>query len=64
MKNPADHEQRAWLESLKPDVRRLVEDEIALYDDEDLWEFEEVEDDDWESSPWRTGARSEVVAAD
>lgn len=63
MENLADDEQQAWLESLKPDVRRLVEAEIALYDDEDIWEFEEVEDGDWESSPW-TGAESEMVAAD
>ncbi len=57
-----NQEQQAWLEKLKPEVRKVVEAEIAFYDDEELWDFEDVDDDDWESAPW-AGAGSGVVAA-
>ena len=35
-----------WLESLDSDVRAEVEAEIAFYKNEDLWEFEAVDDND------------------
>ena len=63
MESIVNRDQQTWLETLKPETRELVEAEIALYGDEDLWEFEEVDDDDWESSPW-TGEVSGLVAAD
>lgn len=63
MKNQVNQEQQAWLETLKPEARKAVEAEIEFYDDEDLWESEEVDEDDWESSPW-TGVSSGVIAAD
>ena len=47
----ADSAQRAWLETLDPEVRLEAEAEIAFYDNEDLWEFEEVVDDDWKPDP-------------
>ena len=46
-----DDSQRAWLATLDPAVRLRAEAEIAFYDNEDLWEFEEVIDDDWEPDP-------------
>lgn len=46
-----DDSQRAWLATLDPAVRLQAEAEIAFYDNEDLWEFEEVIDDDWEPDP-------------
>lgn len=46
-----DDSQRVWLATLDPAVRLRAEAEIAFYDNEDLWEFEEVIDDDWEPDP-------------
>lgn len=46
-----DDSQRAWLATLDPAVRLQAEAEIAFYDNEDLWEFEEVIDEDWEPNP-------------
>lgn len=61
---------REWLESLEPHVRAEVEAEIAYYKNGDLWEFEEVDDEDdgWApSAEPDTAARAEsdsdVVAA-
>ena len=42
---------REWLESLEPHVRAEVEAEIAYYKNGDLWEFEEVDDDDDDWAP-------------
>ena len=41
-----DSSHQTWLAVLDPEVRLLAEAEIAFYDNEDLWEWEVV-DDDW-----------------
>ena len=46
-----DAQQQAWLDTLDPEVRACAAAEIAFYDSEELWEFEEVHvDDDWKPS--------------
>ena len=50
---------REWLESLDPGVRAEVEAEIAFYKNEDLWEFEEVEDSD---EDWPLPAEGDTAA--
>ncbi len=46
-----DSAHKAWLATLDPDVRLYAEAEVAFYNNEDLWDWEQVEDDDWESDP-------------
>lgn len=46
-----DNSHEAWLATLDPEVRLHAEAEIAFYNNEDLWEWETVEDDAWEPDP-------------
>ena len=50
----ADSSHESWLATLKPDVRLHVEAEIAFYDNEDLWDWKYVEDDD-DDGEWAPG---------
>ena len=53
--------QRAWLDSLDPDVRERAAAEIAYYDDPELWDFIEVDDDDDDWDPARPPKLGMVV---
>lgn len=46
-----DRSHEEWLATLDPDVRLHAEAEIAFYNNEDLWKWETVEDDEWEPDP-------------
>ncbi len=59
MSEDARTRHREWLESLDPDVRVEVEAEIAFYKNEDLWEFEEVDDND---DDWAPPAEADTAA--